>query len=175
MRYRLNIFLFILLTWLPAVAYSQHLERNTLELGLGMGKRAYVNSKKGVMRGTASLNYNIRLNRFWDLKLGGDAIYWDIKYKGGNFYDSGYLLSASNYEHWAYAVTVGSDFKMGRLIFTNSVGRYLYFKHLEAYNIQYYTKVGFRYLITRNLTAGVFLRAHSYEADYMDFGISFKL
>jgi hypothetical protein len=156
-----------------AQAHSQHLERSTFEVGGGIGRRAFIDSKTAMLRGTVSSYYNLRLHKLWDLKLGADAIYWDITYKGNFNNDPGYMIRVSSYEHWAYAAVMGYDFKMNRLIFTGAVGRYLHFNGL--YDLKYYTKVGFRYLITPHLTGGFYMRAHSNEADYIDFGLSIKL
>ncbi len=171
---RLKITLALFVFCLPMniiPAQAQHLERNTFELAAGAGRRAYINSKKAMLRATFSGYYNIRLHPLWDLKLGGDAIYYDTKYDG-NPAGPGYLIRVSSYEHFSYAGVVGFDFKMNRLMLEGGVGRYIHFNSL--YDLKYYTKVGLRYLITPNLTTGFSMRAHANEADYIDFGLSVK-
>lgn len=157
------------------------LNRSHVELNLGIGRRAYINSKEAQLRGMASLNYVYKINKVFYLKSGLDINYWDHKFDG-NFSGPGYQLIATSYEHYAYAWFFGGEIAMNRVIFQGGAASYLHFKHLpDDYLIQtfgrkvnYYTKIGFKYLITKNLNAGFFLKAHSYEADYMDFGLGYK-
>lgn len=172
MRMRIYCFIVILLSSLSASASIQHLKKNTFELAAGGGRRAYIDSKTAMFRATISGYYNVRLHNLWDLKFGGDALYYDIPYDG-NARGKGYLIRVSSYENWAYAGVVGFDFKMNRLMLEGGVGRYIYFNSL--YNLKMYTKVGLRYLILPNVTAGFSMRAHANEADYIDFGLSLKL
>jgi len=149
------------------------LQKSTWELHAGAGWRARINSKEGTFRSTISFNRNWRLSKFIDLKTGFDAIYWDVVYTGlAN--DPGYFLRSTSYDHWAYAIFIGGDFKMHRAIFQTGYGRYLYYNTLDIWNVKYYTKLGFRYQVTPHVSVGMFLRAHAYEADYMDFGIGYK-
>ena len=169
-------FLFVLYTLICSAQKS--LERSHFEVNLGLGRRAYINSKDAQLRGMASLNYVHRINTVFYLKTGLDVNYWDHKFDG-NFAGPGYQLIATSYEHFAYAWFVGGEIAMNRVIFQVGAAWYLYFKHLptqEIFNrdVNYYTKIGFKYLITKNLNAGFFLKAHSYEADYMDFGLGYK-
>ena len=168
-----TLFLCIMLSSIQTTHAQKLLERNTFEIDLGIGKRAYINSKDGVLRGTASLNYNWRVHKIIDIKTGFDAIYWDIPYQDRPN-DPGYLITSTSYEHFAYAFVLGFDLKMRRTTFQYGLGRYLYYKQLAAYDYDYYSKLGFRYQLTEHFNAGFFLRAHSYIADYIDFGIGYK-
>lgn len=177
MMKRVYISLIFLLFGLLSFAQVS-LNRSHAEFNLGLGRRAYINSKEAQLRGMASLNYVYRINDVFYLKTGLDINYWDHKFDG-NFNGPGYQLIATSYEHFAYAWFLGGEIVMNRVIFQGGAARYLYFKHLptkEIFNreVNYYTKIGFKYLITKNLYAGFFLKAHSYEADYMDFGIGVK-
>lgn len=171
---KIVLFLFLFINGLNCIAQKQYtLNRNTVEVHVGIGRRALINSRQGVFRGTASLNYNWRIHKYWDIKTGLDVIYWNTVYKGLPN-DPGYLLRSTSYEHFAYALFVGGDFKMDRVTFQTGVGYYLYFKTLDLWNVKYYTKIGLRYQLTKHLSTGFFLRAHANEADYMDFGIGYK-
>lgn len=154
------------------------LDRSTWEVHVGLGHRAYINSKEGVLRGTASLNYNWRIHKYWDIKTGFDVIYWGTVYEGSptlpNTYEKGYLLRSTSYEHFAYALFLGGDFKMGRTTFQTGYGHYLYFKTMDLWNVKGFYKAGFRYQLSAHLSAGFFLRAHANEADYIDFGFGYK-
>lgn len=144
---------------------AQHLTRNSVEIAAGIGRRGIINQQKGVLRGTGSLFYNVRIHSLWDLKIGADAIWYERTDQN--------LLLATSYEKWAYGAVIGSDFKMNRIIFTNGIGRYLYFN--SRYPIRFYTRIGFKYAISKHLNVGFFMRAHRYQADYLDFGINLKI
>lgn len=155
---------------IPALQ-AQHLNRNTVEISAGIGQRGISTINKSVFRSTLTLGYNIQLHPIIDLKLASDVLYYD------NVTEN--ILKAGSNEHFAYGIVLGSDFKLNRIIFTNGIGRYLYFNSkweddLPNDEINYYTKIGFRYLITKNLTAGFIMRAHRVQADYVDFGLSVK-
>lgn len=160
-----NKLLLILLCLTGNPLIAQTLQRNTFELAAGLGQRGIINTKEGVLRGTGSLFYNIRFHALWDLKLGADALYYDRTDQN--------LLLATSYDKWAYGAVLGADFTMSRIIFHSGMGRYVYFK--GRYPIRYYTRIGFRYVISPHLTAGFFMRAHKSQADYIDFGLSLRL
>lgn len=169
MKLRYLIFSFCLL--LGTNLYGQHLAKNTFELAAGIGRRGILQKQSGVLRSTITAGYNLRLGPVVDLKFQGDALYFDRTDQN--------LLRSGSLEHWAYGVVIGSDFKLNRVIFTNGIGHYVYFKsdwekRFPNDPINFYTKIGFRYLITPHLTAGFLMRAHSTQADYIDFGMSVK-
>lgn len=154
-------------------AQDLDLNRNTFELVLGAGRRAYINSKKAMLRSTFSMNYNIRLHPLWDLKLGADAVYFDHVFDGNNL-GKGYILRSTSYGHFAYGAFLGADFKMNRVIAQFGMAKYIYFNDLPQYNMQFYSKLGMRYVISRHVSVGFLMRAHQAEADYMDFNLSYK-
>ncbi len=165
------ILLFITLGYNSQAQVS--LNRSHAEINLGLGRRAFINTRKAQLRGMFSANYVQKINNVFYLKTGLDINYWDHVYDG-NYNGPGYQLTATSYEHLAYAWFLGGEIVMNKVIFQGGVARYIYFKHLPQYDVNYYTKIGFKYLITKHVYAGFFLKAHSYEADYMDFGLGYK-
>lgn len=166
--------LFIILVLIGNYSFAQKaLNRSHGEINLGIGKRAYINSRDAQLRGMLSANYVQRINNVFYLKTGIDINYWDHKFDG-NYNGRGYQLTATSYEHYAYAWFLGGEIVMNKIVFQGGLAKYLYFKHLPQYDVNYYSKIGFKYLINKHLYAGFFLKAHSYEADYMDFGLGYK-
>lgn len=152
-------------------ATAQHLHRNTFEISAGIGRRGISTNDKGVFRSTITAGYNIRMHSIIDLKLATDVLYYDKVNET--------ILRGGSNEHWAYGFVTGADIKLNRILFTTGIGRYLYFNSkweddFPNDKIRFYTKIGFRYLLTKNLTAGFIMRAHSVQADYIDFGLSVK-
>ena len=154
-------------------AQTASLQRSHFDMNVGIGRRAYINSHEGVVKGMASINYVQKINNVFYLKTGLDAMYWDVTYYATT--GKGYLLTSTSYEHFAYAWFLGGEIVMNKVVFQGGMSKYLYFKHLSQYDVNYFSKIGFKYLITPRLNVGFFLKAHSYEADYMDFGIGLKL
>ncbi len=167
----LRILLFVIIS--TASFAQSSLNRSHVELNLGLGRRAYINSREAMLRGMGSVQYVQRINNVFYIKSGLDVNYWDHKFDD-NYSGRGYQLTATSYEHFAYAWFLGGEIVMNKVVFQGGAARYIYFKHLAQYDVNYYTKIGFKYLITPNLNVGFFLKAHSYEADYMDFGIGYK-
>lgn len=168
------LFISLFFISLSLTSFSQvSLNRSHLELNVGIGKRAYINSNKGMFRSMGSINYNQRFNNVFYIKTGLDVNYYDIPYDG-NSSGPGYILTSTSLEHFSYAWFLGGEIVMNKIIFQGGMSRYLYFKHLPQYDVNYYSKIGFKYLITPHLNLGFFLKAHSYEADYMDFGFGYK-
>jgi hypothetical protein len=62
-----------------------------------------------------------------------------------------------------FAVTAGQDFRFGRVSFTQYFGFYLYSPYKARNSV--YQKYELSYHITKNLTAGVFLKAHLQVAE----------
>lgn len=143
---------------------DNNLSRSYLELAAGGGYRGLINEQKNVFRSTLSANANLYLTKCIDLKVGMDFLWYSTP--------GLYLLRSTSYDPWAYAAFGGIDIKFNRMTASGGVGKYLYFNSL--FNIRYYTKLGFRYLITKHVFVGLSLRSHVREADYTDFNIGYK-
>ena len=96
-----------------------------------------------------------------------DAEYvWDgsLKYKMRN--------SDKNYQRGA--LLLGHEFLMGRFIFNQKIGFYLYDQ--TKYNDPVYQRYGINYYITKPIFIGVHIKAHRHVADFIEIrlGWSFK-
>ena len=104
------------------------------------------------------------------------VIYWDKKFDGKDFgTGSGYLLTSTSYEHFAYGYLLGPDIVMSRITLQLGLGKYLYYKQMAIHNYQFYTKLGFKYKINNTFYLNGAIRGHGIIADYVDFGIGIKL
>jgi hypothetical protein len=173
-RRTLILILFILCN---AIAYSQNfIHRSHTEFGIGIGRRAYLNSKSAMLRGTFYANHLFKINNVISLRHGLDVIYWDEIYDGVNSGPgSGYLITSSSYEHFAYGYIFGSDIVMNRVTVQLNMGKYLYYNQIARYNYQFYSKFGFKYKVNNYLYLNSTIRAHGTIADYIDFGFSIKI
>lgn len=170
----LYIFLFFIVSM--NLNAQNFLHRSHLELGAGIGRRAYINSKSAMLRGTVFVNHLYKINNVIALRHGLDVIYWDKKYDNVNTgVGSGYLITSSSYEHFAYGYLLGADIVMNKISFQFGIGKYLYYKQIAIYNYQYYSKFGFKYKLSDMIYLNSNIRAHGTIADYIDFGIAIKL
>lgn len=165
------IFLFFFFSITANAQYS--LDKSHIELNAGIGRRAYINSKDAMLRGMLSLNYNYKINNVFYLRSGLDLNYYDHAFNG-DYKGPGYILTATSYEKYSVGLFLGGEIVMDKIIFLGGMSRYVYYKPLAQYNMKFYSKLGFKYLISPHINVGFFLKAHANEADYLDFGIGYK-
>ncbi len=79
----------------------------------------------------------------------------------------------SNLDHERLAITFGQDFHLGKVIFTQYLGFYVYSPYKAKNAI--YQKYELGYRINRNIITGLFLKAHTYEADLLGIQVSYLL
>lgn len=151
-------------------------QRSHVEIGIGFGRRAYINSKSAMLRSTTYANHLYKLNNVIALRHGLDIIYWDKKFDGINTgTGSGYILTSTSYEHFAYGYLLGLDVVMNKITLQIGGGKYLYYKQMAIHNYQFYSKLGFKYRINNTFYFNGAIRGHGIIADYVDFGIGIKL
>jgi hypothetical protein len=76
-------------------------------------------------------------------------------------------------DHNRFALTAGQDFWLGKVIFTQYFGIYVYCPY-EAHN-SVYEKYELNYRLSRNIMAGVYLKAHTHDAELMGFNLTVML
>ncbi len=172
-----RIIYIILLICLNTSAKSQSFaDRSHAEFGIGIGRRAYINSKSAMLRGTFFANHLYKINNVIAIRHGLDVIYWDKKFDDINIgVGSGYLITSSSYEHFAYGYLLGCDFVMNKVTVQLGMGKYIHYNQIAIYNYQFYSKFGFKYKVSEKLYLNSTIRAHGTIADYIDFGIGIKL
>lgn len=169
-----KLLLFILILGAVSIANAQpSLNRSHAEVNIGMGRRAYINSKDAMLRGMLSANYNYKINTVFYVRSGLDLNYYDHAFNG-DYLGPGYILTATSYKKYSVGLFLGGEVVMNRIIFQGGMSRYIYYKPLPQYNLKYYSRIGFKYLISPHVNVGFFLKAHNNEADYLDFGIGYK-
>lgn len=166
------ISLLLLLLHFNTNAQEKLTRKSNIEIGLGIGRRAYINSKSAMFRSTFAAHYLRNVNELVSIRMGPEIIYWDIPYDGAN---KGYLVTSSSYENFAYGFLLGADVNMSKVSFTYGLGKYLYYKQIGIYNYQFYTRLGFKFKVHKNLYFNSVMRSHGLIADYIDFGFSIKL
>jgi len=76
-------------------------------------------------------------------------------------------------DHKRFAVTAGQDFHMGKVVFTQYLGFYVYAPYKARQSV--YQKYELVYKINNNLIAGVFMKAHTSNAELMGITASWTI
>jgi hypothetical protein len=113
-------------------------------------------------KGKLALGINLRssrqLTRYYGLNAGGEMIF------DGAIKET-IKRSDSDLDYKRAAVTIGQEFLFGDAIFTQYFGIYVYSPY-RARNSTY-QKYELSYRISRNILAGVYLKAHAQVAELM--------
>lgn len=172
-----SIIVFVILLICNHDLHSQSFaKRSHAEFGIGIGRRAYINSKSAMLRSTTYANHIFKINNVISIRHGLDVIYWEKTFDDKNFgTGSGYVLTSTSYEHFAYGYLLGLDVVMNRITFQMGAGKYLYYNQMAIHNYQFYSKLGFKYKISNTFYFNGAIRGHGIIADYVDFGIGIKI
>ena len=76
-------------------------------------------------------------------------------------------------DHRRVALTAGQDFLLGRVVFAQQLGLYIYSPYRARNNV--YQKYELGYKLTPSITAGVYLKAHMHVAEMMGFTLSYSI
>jgi hypothetical protein len=121
-------------------------------------------------KATLSIGFHARaawqLNRFYSLNAGGEII-MDAAIKE--------TIKRENLgvDYKRFALTAGQDFLFGKVVFTQYLGFYVYSPY-RARNVVY-QKYELGYRIHKNLLLGVYLKAHTSDAELMGLFLSFVI
>jgi hypothetical protein len=146
-------------------------ERHQWELSAAIGQRGLIDRKEYVFRSTLNVNYLYAINSVIQARIGADALYFSDPSKN--------ILRGWSREKWAYGAGLGLETTMNKVVFLLGYNRYLYFNSVHNLEnpddpIHYYSKLGFRYKITPKFTFGLVMRANSNQADYIEYGLSYR-
>ena len=76
-------------------------------------------------------------------------------------------------DHKRLAVALGHDLLIGRVLFYQQVGAYIYSPYKPRDPI--YQRYGIAYHVARNIYVGLNLKAHRHVADFLDFRVTFTI
>jgi hypothetical protein len=176
---------------IPFVIENKHF----FELAIGIGRRGfiqtgqYTNHQTGEpinLTDTAAqkaavsnlyqvgiyAGYNYHLSRIVSLKLGTDVVYYFHTFSYNNFYRTYQELGTSN-DPFSVGLAVGTDVWLGRLIFAANYGYLVYYSTINP--VHTYWTAGGKYYLNPWLALNAKIYIHSFEAHYVNFGLSFNV
>ncbi|WP_187774841.1 acyloxyacyl hydrolase [Pedobacter sp. BS3] len=149
------------------------LQRNSVELGLGIGRRGIPETHSGKWKSGLYAGYNYRVNDFIRLKAGLDAIYY-YKFYDPDQTEGKYKYYGASYKDWRLGLSAGADLNMWRITITGQAGKYLYFDKYYK-NVTWYWLFGPTYYITPHIGIQAKTYMHMAQADYINYGLVFQL
>lgn len=121
-------------------------------------------------KGTLSIGFHARaarqIGRFYSLNAGGEII-MDAAIKE--------IIERENLgvDYKRLALTAGQDFLFGKVIFTQYLGFYVYSPYKAKNTVYEKYEIGYR--IQKNLLLGVYLKAHTSDAELMGLYLSYVI
>ena len=107
-----------------------------------------------------------QITHFYSLNAGGEIIL-------DGFIKETIRRNQSKIDYKRFALTAGQDFLFGKVIFTQYLGFYVY-SPFKAKN-SVYQKYEIAYRIHKNLLLGVYLKAHTSDAELLGLNLSYLL
>ena len=149
------------------------LHKNSFEFGAGIGRRGIYEQHKGLFRSGFYIGYNHRLNDAFVLKSGLDAVYYGTRYNPQKNLET-FQYYGSSYDNWRTGLSVGADLNLWRLTINVQTGKYLHFNRLYK-DINWYWTFGPTFFITPHVGIQAKTYMHRTQADYLNYGMLFKI
>ncbi|WP_257667425.1 acyloxyacyl hydrolase [Parapedobacter tibetensis] len=150
-----------------------HIEGNNAEVWIGAGVRGkYRDKRKKFYRSGVYAGYNFYINRALSLKSGTHMVYYHSVFDIDRF-DETFQYYGSSYDHIRLGIAAGADFTMGRLVVNAMYGKYLHYN--SYHDIGWYWVLGLRYFFTPNIGVQSTLNLHGVQADYVNWGLIFRI
>lgn len=150
-----------------------HLPGGSAEIVVGMGRRGKYRSAGGFYRTGLYAGYNYHINQVIGFKAGLDMVYYHSVFDIDRF-DETFQYYGSSYDNVRFGGGLGMDIAMGRFAVNGLLGRYIHYNSFHE-NINWYWTAGFRYYITRNIGFQTTLYMHRVQADFLNWGLVFKI
>ena len=149
------------------------LERNTIELSAGFGRRGIPETHDGNYKSGLYAGYNFYINDLINLKAGIDGIYY-YNLKDPVTTEGKYKYYGASYKQIRSGLSAGADINLWRVSISGEAGYYIYFKRYYN-NIKWYWAFGPTYYLTPHLG----IRATTYmnvaQADFINWGLVVKI
>ncbi|MFS8616914.1 MAG: acyloxyacyl hydrolase [Solitalea sp.] len=150
----------------------RQLDRNTVELAAGIGRRGVYQRRRGIARAGFYGGYNYRLNEVIDLRGGLNAAYYGTVFDPQRRNET-YQHFGSSYDPWRLGLSLGVGVKMSRVEVRGMAGRYLHFNSLH--DISYYWNAGGTFFLSPHWGVQSTLHMHRFQADFVDLGLAVKI
>ncbi len=150
----------------------RQIEGSSGEIVIGMGQRGKYRTHDSFLRTGVYGGYNYYLNQAVGFKAGVDMVYYHSVFRIEDF-DGTFQYYGSSYDRIRLGASVGAEVAMGRFAVSGQGGRYIHFNSFHG--IMWYWTSALRYYITPNIGVQSTLYMHHMQADYVNWGLAFKI
>lgn len=150
----------------------RQLEGSSGEVVVGIGRRGRYRTHGAFMRTGVYGGYNYYINQAIGFKTGLDMVYYHSVFDYADF-DATFQYYGSSYDRIRLGASAGAEVALGRFAVSGQAGRYLHFNSFHG--IMWYWTSALRYYITPNIGLQSTLYMHHMQADYLNWGLAFKL
>jgi len=147
-------------------------EGSSGELIVGVGRRGKYRTDDGFWRTGIYGGYNYYLNPAVGFKAGLDMIYYHTVFDINRF-DETFQYYGSSYDRVRLGVSAGAEVALGRFAVNWMFGRYLHYNSFHGF--KWYWSSALRYYVTRNIGLQSTLYMHRMQADYLNWGVVFRI
>jgi hypothetical protein len=154
--------------------YAQ-LSKNTFEVNFGIGRRGAFERREGLLKSGVYTGYNLFINDIFSLKGGFDAVYYYTVFNpapGRDIETFQYL--GTSYDRWRTGFSVGGETNLWRLALNAQVGKYVHFNNYYK-DINWYWTTGLVYYVSPHVGLQAKTYFHRSQADFINFGLVFKM
>lgn len=151
------------------------LRKNTVELNFGIGRRGVYESHAGLLKSGIYAGYNLRINDIISLKSGFDAVYYYTPFNPAPGRDiQTFQYYGTSYDKWRTGLSLGAEASIWRLALNAQAGKYL---HYNSYykDIEWFWTTGLTYHLTPNVGLQAKTYFHRSQADFINYGLVFKI
>ncbi len=142
------------------------------ELVIGTGRRGKYRTDGGFWRTGVYGGYNYYINQAVGFKVGMDMVYYHQVFDYSDF-DATFQYYGSSYDRIRLGASAGAEVGLGRFAVNGMFGRYLHFNSFHGF--MWYWSSALRYYITPNIGLQSTLYMHRMQADYLNWGVVFRI
>ena len=139
---------------------------------VGLSRRGKYRTHGAFMRTGVYCGYNYYINQAIGFKTGLDMVYYHSVFNYDDF-DATFQYYGSSYDRIRLGASAGAEVALGRFAVSGQAGRYLHFNSFHG--IMWYWTSALRYYITPNIGLQSTLYMHHMQADYLNWGLAFKM
>lgn len=151
------------------------IQKNSIEVAAGIGRRGVYQQKNGLYKSGIYGGYNYYINDLLTVKAGVDVVYYYTPFNP----DPERALQTfqyygTSYSRWRAGVSIGPEINLGRFGVSTQLGKYLYYNRYHQ-EINWYWTATFTYALTPQMGVQGRTYFHKAQADFINYGLCFKI
>ncbi len=145
--------------------------KSSFELNVGIGRRGIFEQHGGLLKSGVFAGYNWYLNKAFSFKTGFDAVYYYTVFDGDI---KTFQYYGTSNDQWRTGLSAGPEVSIWRFGLNAQLGKYLHFNRYYE-DIKWFWTTGLVYQLTPNVGLQAKTYFHRSQADFINYGLVFKL